>query len=30
MDFVVFGGPNDRGIVFLPHETEAVIEGGQS
>lgn len=32
MDFVVFGGPNDRGIVFLPHETEAVIErkGGGS
>jgi ABC-2 type transport system ATP-binding protein len=28
MDFVVFGGPNDRGIVFLPHETEAVIERG--
>jgi ABC-2 type transport system ATP-binding protein len=28
MDFVVFGGPNDRGIVFLPHTTEAVIENG--
>jgi ABC-2 type transport system ATP-binding protein len=28
MDFVVFGGPNDRGIVFLPHETTAAIEGG--
>ncbi len=26
IDFVVFGGPNDRGIVFLPHESEAVIE----
>jgi ABC-2 type transport system ATP-binding protein len=26
MDFVVFGGPNHRGIVFLPHQTEAVIE----
>jgi ABC-type polysaccharide/polyol phosphate transport system ATPase subunit len=26
MDFVVFGGPNDRGIVFLPHESEATIE----
>jgi ABC-2 type transport system ATP-binding protein len=28
MDFVVFGGPNDRGIVFLQHETEAKIERG--
>jgi ABC-type polysaccharide/polyol phosphate transport system ATPase subunit len=28
IDFVVFGGPNDRGIVFLPHESEAVIESG--
>ncbi len=28
MDFVVFGGPNDRGIVFLPHTTAAVIERG--
>lgn len=28
MDFVVFGGPNDRGIVFLPHETEVTIERG--
>ncbi|MET0557127.1 MAG: ABC transporter ATP-binding protein [Solirubrobacterales bacterium] len=27
IDFVVFGGPNDRGIVFLAQETEAVIEG---
>ena len=26
IDFVVFGGPNDRGIVFLPHESEATIE----
>jgi ABC-type polysaccharide/polyol phosphate transport system ATPase subunit len=29
MDFVVFGGPNDRGIVFLSHTSEAVIESGE-
>jgi ABC-2 type transport system ATP-binding protein len=29
MDFVVFGGPSDRGIVFLPHETTAAIETGE-
>jgi ABC-2 type transport system ATP-binding protein len=28
LDFVVFGGPNDRGIVFLPHKTKATIESG--
>ncbi len=28
VDFVVFGGPNDRGIIQLGHETEATIEGG--
>ncbi|HVY97541.1 MAG TPA: ABC transporter ATP-binding protein [Solirubrobacterales bacterium] len=28
IDFVVFGGPSERGIVFLTHETEATIEGG--
>jgi ABC-2 type transport system ATP-binding protein len=28
IDFVVFGGPKDRGIVYLKHETESTIEDG--
>jgi ABC-2 type transport system ATP-binding protein len=31
VDFVVFGGtPHSRGVVSLPHEIEAVVEGGES
>jgi ABC-type polysaccharide/polyol phosphate transport system ATPase subunit len=31
VDFVVFGGDShSRGVVFLPHEIEAVVESGQS
>jgi ABC-type polysaccharide/polyol phosphate transport system ATPase subunit len=28
IDFVVFGGPHDRGVVLLPHESVATIETG--
>ena len=29
IDFVVFGGPNDRGIVSLPHRDRGRIEDGE-
>jgi ABC-2 type transport system ATP-binding protein len=28
LDFVVYGGPGTRGVVYLPHEIEASIEPG--
>ncbi|MGC1851827.1 MAG: ABC transporter ATP-binding protein [Solirubrobacterales bacterium] len=31
VDFVVYGGdPHSRGVVYLPHEIEAVVEGGEA
>ncbi|HWW67445.1 MAG TPA: ABC transporter ATP-binding protein [Solirubrobacterales bacterium] len=30
IDFVAFGGPNEHGLVSLPHETTTVIESGEA
>jgi ABC-type polysaccharide/polyol phosphate transport system ATPase subunit len=30
IDFVAFGGPNEHGLISLPHETTTVIESGDA
>ena len=30
LEFVVFGGPHTRGVIYLPHEVDAVIGGTSS